>query len=37
VIDHGLLGGFIAESGSYLVDASLEGQLERMRQRLVSG
>lgn len=37
VIDHGLLGGFIAESGSYLVDASLEGQLERMRQRLASG
>jgi F-type H+-transporting ATPase subunit delta len=37
VIDRGLLGGFIAESGSYLIDASLEGQLERMRQRLARG
>ncbi len=37
VIDRGLLGGFIAESGSYLVDASLEGQLDRIRQRLVRG
>jgi len=37
VIDRGLLGGFIAESGSYLVDASLEEQLERMRQRLARG
>jgi F-type H+-transporting ATPase subunit delta len=37
VIDRGLLGGFIAESGSYLVDASLEEQLTRMRHRLERG
>jgi len=37
VVDRGLLGGFIAESGSYLVDGSLEGQLDRMRQRLEKG
>ena len=30
-VDRGLLGGFIAESGTYVVDGSLEGQLERMR------
>jgi F-type H+-transporting ATPase subunit delta len=37
VVDRGLLGGFIAESGSVVVDGSLEGQLERMRRRLASG
>jgi F0F1-type ATP synthase delta subunit len=31
------LGGFIAESGSVVVDGSLEGRLERMRRRLASG
>lgn len=36
-VDRSLLGGFIAESGSYVVDGSLEGQLERMRQRLSRG
>lgn len=36
-VDRGLLGGFIAESGSYLVDGSLEGQLGRMRERLEKG
>ena len=37
VVDRGLLGGFIAESGTYVVDGSLEGQLDRMRQRLERG
>jgi F-type H+-transporting ATPase subunit delta len=37
VIDRGLLGGFVAESGSYLIDASLEEQLARMRHRLERG
>jgi hypothetical protein len=32
-----MLGGFIVESGSLLLDGSLEGQLERMRRRLASG
>jgi F0F1-type ATP synthase delta subunit len=32
-----MLGGFIVESGSVVLDGSLEGQLERMRHRLVSG
>ena len=36
-VDRGLLGGFIAESGSYVVDGSLEGQLDRMRHRLETG
>jgi F-type H+-transporting ATPase subunit delta len=36
-VDQHMLGGFIAESGSYVVDGSLEGQLERMRQRLEKG
>jgi F-type H+-transporting ATPase subunit delta len=37
VVDRAVLGGFIAESGSVVVDGSLEGQLERMRRRLASG
>ena len=37
VVDRGLLGGFVAEIGSLLVDGSLDGQLERMRERLVKG
>jgi len=37
VIDRALLGGFVAESGSVVLDGSLEGQLERMRRRLASG
>jgi len=37
VTDKELLGGFVAEIGSLLVDASLDGQLARLRQRLVHG
>ena len=37
VVDRAMLGGFIVESGSAVVDGSLEGQLERMRRRLASG
>lgn len=37
VVDRALLGGFVAESGSYVVDGSLEGQLGRMRERLEKG
>jgi F-type H+-transporting ATPase subunit delta len=36
-VDRGLLGGFVAESGSYVVDGSLVGQLARMRERLERG
>ncbi len=36
-VDPGLLGGFVAEIGSLLVDGSLDGQLARMRERLVKG
>lgn len=36
-VDRTLLGGFVAESGSYVVDGSLEGQLERMRERMTHG
>jgi len=36
IVDRALLGGFVAESGSVVVDGSLEGQLERMRRRLGS-
>jgi len=34
VVDPGLLGGFVAEIGSLIVDGSLDGQLARMRDRL---
>ena len=34
VADPGLLGGFVAEIGSFIVDGSLDGQLARMRDRL---
>jgi F-type H+-transporting ATPase subunit delta len=34
VADRELLGGFVAEVGSLLVDASLDGQLARMHRRL---
>ena len=34
VTDRGLLGGFVAEVGSLLVDGSLDGQLARMHRRL---
>lgn len=37
VTDRSLLGGFVAEIGSLIVDGSLDGQLARMRQRLARG
>jgi F-type H+-transporting ATPase subunit delta len=37
VVDRSLLGGFVAEIGSLIVDGSLDGQLARMRERLVKG
>jgi F-type H+-transporting ATPase subunit delta len=37
VVDRNLLGGFVAEIGSLVVDGSLDGQLARMRERLVKG
>jgi F-type H+-transporting ATPase subunit delta len=35
--DDTLLGGFVAEIGSRIVDGSLDGQLARLRQRLARG
>ena len=32
-----LLGGFVAQVGSLILDGSLDGQLARMRQRLARG
>jgi F-type H+-transporting ATPase subunit delta len=37
VQDKHLLGGFVAEIGSLVVDGSLDGQLARLRERLVKG
>ena len=37
VADRELLGGFVAEVGSLLVDGSLDGQLARMHRRLAQG
>ena len=37
VVDRNFLGGFVAEIGSLVVDGSLDGQLARMRERLVKG
>jgi F-type H+-transporting ATPase subunit delta len=37
VLDRNLLGGFVAEIGSYIVDGSLDGQLARIEERLVKG
>lgn len=37
VVDESLLGGFVAEIGSLIVDGSLDGQLARMRARLAHG
>jgi F-type H+-transporting ATPase subunit delta len=37
VLDKNLLGGFVAEIGSLIVDGSLDGQLARLRQRLARG
>ena len=33
-VDPSLLGGFVAEVGSRLLDMSLRGQLRRLRERL---
>lgn len=37
VVDQQLLGGFVAEVGSLIVDGSLDGQLARLRERLARG
>ena len=37
VVDPSLLGGFVAEIGSYIVDGSLDGQLARIEERLARG
>jgi F-type H+-transporting ATPase subunit delta len=37
VVDRGLLGGFVAEVGSLVMDGSLDGQLARLRGRLAAG
>lgn len=36
-VDHTLLGGFVAQVGSFILDGSLDGQLARMRERLARG
>jgi F-type H+-transporting ATPase subunit delta len=36
-MDRTLLGGFIAQIGSLVLDASLDGQLATMRERLIRG
>jgi F-type H+-transporting ATPase subunit delta len=36
-VDSSLLGGFIAQVGSLILDGSLDGQLTRMRERLARG
>jgi F-type H+-transporting ATPase subunit delta len=36
-MDPALLGGFVAQVGSYILDGSLDGQLARMRERLARG
>lgn len=36
-VDTTLLGGFVARVGSLILDGSLDGQLARMRERLVRG
>ena len=37
IVDTSMLGGFIAEVGSLVVDGSLDGQLARIRERLATG
>jgi F-type H+-transporting ATPase subunit delta len=34
-VDPGLVGGIVLQAGSYRVDASVRGRLERLRQELV--
>jgi F-type H+-transporting ATPase subunit delta len=36
-VDPSLLGGFVAQVGSFIVDGSLDGQLAQMRERLARG
>jgi F-type H+-transporting ATPase subunit delta len=36
LVDRAMLGGFIVENDSVVLDGSLEGQLDRMRRRLAS-
>ena len=36
-VDSTLLGGFVAQVGSLILDGSLDGQLARLRQRLARG
>lgn len=36
-VDPSLLGGFVAQVGSFILDGSLDGQLARMRERLARG
>jgi F0F1-type ATP synthase delta subunit len=36
-MDPNLLGGFVANVGSLILDGSLDGQLARLRERLVRG
>lgn len=36
-VDASLLGGFVAQIGSLVLDGSLDGQLARLRERLVRG
>ena len=36
-VDANLLGGFVAQVGSLILDGSLDGQLARMRERLARG
>jgi F-type H+-transporting ATPase subunit delta len=36
VVDAQVIGGFVAEIGSYIVDGSLNGQLARLKDRLAS-
>ncbi len=36
-VDPTLLGGFVAQVGSFILDGSLDGQLARMRERLARG
>jgi len=36
-VDKNLLGGFVAEIGSLILDGSVNGQLQRMRERLLRG
>jgi F-type H+-transporting ATPase subunit delta len=35
-VDQGILGGLVIRSGSISYDASLKGQLERLRRQLVA-